>query len=284
MSRPQAPAATTSPSWHAGARRVLASAVPSRRALLVRTLPLVLAIVGTEVLVEQLGWTFIVVSPLHTSIVAGAIFIVGLTLAGTMADYKESERLPTEIAASLEAIYREGAYVKQLHPDFDLDRLAAIISEIPHTLRADLVTSDTTSTIRAVEQLTASFLEMERLGVPPNYITRLKQEQAQIVRNLMRVSYIQRIDFLPSAYTLVEIILVLVIFVLVFTEIANPVTDAVMIGFISLIFLYILRLLRVLDSPFQAAGSGLDDVSLYQIDALHTQMHSRANGHSPAAT
>lgn len=247
----------------------LVKAVASgRRALLLQTIPLVLILVAAKLLVERLGWEFIVVSPLHTSIVAGAIFIVGLMLTGTMSDYKESERLPTETAASMEAIYREGAYVKALHPDFDLGRLAETLGRIPHTLRADLL-GDGQETIATVEQLTESFLEMDRLGVPPNYIARLKQEQALIVRNLMRAAYIQRIAFLPSAYTLVEIMLTLLITLLMFTQVATEVTDAILLGFISLIFLYILRLLRVLDAPFRAAGAGLDDVSLYQVEAIH---------------
>lgn len=76
---------------------------------------------------------------------------------------------------------------------------------------------------------------MDRLGVPPDYIARMKQEQALVIRNLM-------------------------------------------LGFISLIFVYILRLLRVLDSPFRASGAGLDDVSLYQIDAIHRSMIERLGG------
>ena len=230
-----------------------------------------------KLVVERLEWEFIEISPLHTSIVAGAIFIVGLMLTGTMSDYKESERLPTETAASMESIYREGVYMKALHPDFDLDRMASILAKIPTTLRRDLL-DGTQETIGHVESLTESFLEMDRLGAPPNYITRLKQEQALLVRNLLRAGYIQRIAFLPSAYTLVEVLLSMLLTFLVFTEVATPATDAILLGFISLIFLYILGLLRVLDSPFRPSGAGLDDVSLYQLDALAEALDARRAG------
>lgn len=248
--------------------------VARRYVLLARTLPVVLLVIAAKIALERLGWEFIDVSPLHASIVGGAIFIVGMMLTGTMSDYKESERLPTEIAASLESVFREGAYVKEQHPSFDLARLAETLAHVPHTLRDDLV-HGTTHTVETVERLTDSFLEMDALGVPPNYIARLKQEQAQIVRNLMRVSYIQRISFLPSAYTLVETMLGLLIVLLLFTRIGTPLVDAVMLGFIALIFLYIVRLLHVLDSPFRPAGTGPDDVSLFQIDAIHDTMHAR---------
>lgn len=263
------------------ADRLLRSLHWRRRVLLVQTVPPVIAIVAAKLAFEQLGWEFITVSPLHTSVVAGAIFIVGLMLAGTMSDYKESERLPTETAAAMESIYREGAYVKALHPGFDLARLADTLAHIPHTFRDDLV-HETQATIPTVERLTESFLEMERLGVPPNYIARLKQEQALIVRNLMRVAYIQRIAFLPSAYTLVETILGLLIALLMFTRVDTPLTDTILLGFISFIFIYILRLLRLLDTPFRHRGAGLDDVSLFQVDAVHDVMHERLDGDARA--
>lgn len=255
-------------------RSMTRNVASGRRGLLLRTLPLMFVLVGIKVVVDRLGWEFIDVSPLHTSIVAGAIFILGLMLSGTMSDYKESERLPTETAASLEAIYREGMYVKALHPEFNLDLLTERLGKIPSCLREDLIDGGKHSIV-ATEQLTDSFIEMDRLGVPPNYIARLKQEQAIIVRNLLRAGYIQRITFLPSAYTLVEIMVSLLITLLIFTRVASGPTDATLVGFISLIFIYILRLLRILDSPFRESGAGLDDVSLFQIDSLHAAMNGR---------
>lgn len=255
-------------------RALARTLISGRRALLVRTAPLVLILGATKLLVDRLGWEFIEATPLHTSIVAGAIFIIGLMLSGIMSDYKESERLPTDTAAAIETIYRDGAYVKELYPDFDLAGLTERLARIPHHMRADLLGGGK-GTVEAAEDLTASFLEMDRLGVPPNYITRLKQEQALVVRNLMRAAYIQRISFLPSAYTLVEIMLALLITLLMFTRVSTRMTDAILLGFISLIFLYILGLLRVLDSPFRASGAGPDDVSLFQIDDIRETMLSR---------
>lgn len=81
-----------------GGGELLRAVASGRRALPIRTVPVVIVLVAAKLAVERLGWEFIVVSPLHTSIVAGAIFIVGLMLTGTMSDYKESERLPSGFA------------------------------------------------------------------------------------------------------------------------------------------------------------------------------------------
>ena len=84
-----------------------------RRVPRARTLPFVAAIVVAKIVIEQLDWESTVISPLHTSIVAGAIFTVGLMLNGTTSDYKESERVPTETAAAMKAIHREVLDVKE---------------------------------------------------------------------------------------------------------------------------------------------------------------------------
>jgi hypothetical protein len=55
---------------------------------------------GHQALPERPEWEFIGQNALFTSIIAGGIFLFGLILTGTMADYKESEKIPAEIASS----------------------------------------------------------------------------------------------------------------------------------------------------------------------------------------
>lgn len=109
-----------------------------RRVFLARTLPFVAAVVVAKIVIEQLDWEFTVISPLHTSIVAGAIFTVGLMLTGTMSDYKESERVPTETAAAMKAIHREVLYVKEAQ---EPDRIAGDLAD-DLDLVADLSAQD----------------------------------------------------------------------------------------------------------------------------------------------
>ncbi len=99
--------------------------------LLVDTAILVGAILLVKVfIIEQLSLEFFNVSPLFTSIIAGGIFVISILLAGVISDYKESEKLPSEISASTEAIYEDGLYVKRLKQDFNLPSLRQKLQEI----------------------------------------------------------------------------------------------------------------------------------------------------------
>src|SRR5512137_2926939 len=78
--------------------------------LTVKVLPLLLVIIGLKLLFHNLGWEFLTLSPLFTSLIAATTFLIGFLISGVISDYKESEKLPGELASSLEVIYDE-AYI-----------------------------------------------------------------------------------------------------------------------------------------------------------------------------
>ena len=109
---------------------------------------------------------------------------------------------------------------------------------------------------------------MERLDVPPNYIVRLRTEQGVIRKNLLRIYHMQRTAFLPSAYVLIQSIVGLIIAALLFTELEPLYQSIVVLIFISYFFIYLVKLLRVIDTPFRVAEHTMDDVSLFLLTEL----------------
>lgn len=235
----------------------------SRWKIALETLGIVAVLVVIKAIVQYYGIEMVGLNPLFTSIIGGGIFLFGLILAGTLADYKESEKVPAEIVAACESIWEEGQYVKKTRPEFDLDRLNAALSGIVESF-GTCISENCSSGFRPyLAQLADSFLEMETLGVPPNYITRLKSETSIIRRNLLRVEHIQRTNFLPSAFVLVQSVVGIVLFLLVLTKI-EPFFDAVVVlVIVTYLFVYILKLLHRLDTPFRPTEKTKDDVSLF---------------------
>ena len=73
----------------------------------IKILPIIVIIIILKIIFNQFGWEFISLSPLFNSIIAANVFLLGFLLAGILADYKESERLPGELAAGTETILDE---------------------------------------------------------------------------------------------------------------------------------------------------------------------------------
>lgn len=240
--------------------------------LLLETAVFVFLIIGAKLLIEQFNLEFIQLSPLFTSVIAGGIFIVSIILSGVVSDYKESERLPAEIASSIENIYEDGLYVRKLKNKFNLDTLRKTLHQLTQDIKKDLAQPDSRLALKMVSELSNSFLAMEKLGIPANYIVRLKQEQSLIRKSLLRIYHIQRIKFLPSAYILAETIVFLIIGLLIFTRIEPFFDGMIMVAFISYLFIFLIKLLRTVDQPFRVDEYTMDDVSLFLLRETHERM------------
>ena len=240
--------------------------------LLLETALLVLGVVGIKLIIEKFSLEFINLSPLFTSVIAGGIFIISIILSGTIADYKESEKLPTEISSAVESIYQEGLYVTLSRKEFDLKRLRKHLTAILDSFKQDLEGHESREALVPLARLSESFLEMEKLGVPPNYIARLKQEQSVIRKSIMRIYHIQRINFLPSAQILAQTIVILIISLLIFTKIEPFFDGIILMAFVSYIFIFLLRVLRVIDKPFRVDEYSMDDVSLFLLRETSERM------------
>src|SRR5207302_50666 len=101
----------------------------------------VMAIVIAKLIVYAFSWEFITLSPLYTSIVAGGIFVIGLIVAGALADYKESEKMPAEIAAALPNIHQDASGMKETNEEFDLVGLRKALVNVVATFKEDLGTA-----------------------------------------------------------------------------------------------------------------------------------------------
>jgi hypothetical protein len=232
--------------------------------LVLQTIGLVAILVIIRAMLWQLGIEGIEPSTLASSIVGGGVFVMGLVVAGTLSDYRDAERAPTELAAGMYVILREAESYQRLWGSPNLQILRRRLVAIVDALRRDIDAGNTRHCQAAIEDLAESFLEMEGTEVPANYIVRLRAEQAGLRKTLLRVYHIQREEFLPSAYVMIFSFVVMIITLLMFTKIEGQIESLVTLAFLSFFFVYLLRLISVIDKPFKVgAQRGDDDVSLF---------------------
>ena len=86
---------------------------------------------------------------------------MGLVVAGTLSDYRDAERAPTDIAASLYALLREAEAMKQVWGKPDLPAMRRRLIAVVTSLRSDINAGDTRDCQEAVEDLSVSLLELE---------------------------------------------------------------------------------------------------------------------------
>jgi hypothetical protein len=226
------------------------------------------AVVAVLVAIKAVLWAIGVegmsVSPLASSIVSGGVFVMGLVVAGTLSDYRDAERAPTDLAAGLYAILRESESMEQVWGLPNLPALRRRLVSIVVNLRLDINAGNSRECQASIEALSESFAELENTDVPANYIVRLRQEQAGLRKSLLRVYQIQREEFLPSAYAMIISVVVVILGVMLFTDFGGLAESLVTVGFLSFFFLYLVRLIHVIDKPFKVGSERTDDdVSLF---------------------
>jgi hypothetical protein len=70
-------------------------------------LAIVALLVGIRAVLWELGVEGLAATAVSSGIIAGGIFVMGLVVAGTLSDYRDAERAPTDIASGLYSILRE---------------------------------------------------------------------------------------------------------------------------------------------------------------------------------
>lgn len=236
----------------------------SRWKLAVKTLPYVVLIILTKFLVHEWEYEFLSLNSLFTAIISANIFLIGFLISGTLVDYKESEKLPGDLSASLESMADEAVILYQSKKikiaEQYLDHVLTFNDQI---IKWFYHKADISELMIKLQEFNSYFLEFEK-HTQANFITRLKQEQNQIRKSLTRIHTIRETYFMGTAYAITEIITCILIFGLILVKITPFYESIFFVSFVSFILIYMIYFIKDLDNPFayQKEESQVDEVSL----------------------
>jgi len=215
-----------------------------------KAIPFVFVIVLIKFIAHYFGLEILSLSPLMGALISANVFLIGFLISGVMSDYKESERLPGEIACSLEVLIDESSIVfasKKSSVATDLkNHVRVLVDSIIDWLHKK---EKTDNLMDKISDLNASFLALEPL-TQANFIARLKQEQSNIRKIVTRIHTIRETDFNPAGYAIAEILSTVLCVGLVFTKIDPYYESVFFIAFVSFILVYMVFLVKSLDNPF----------------------------------
>ena len=220
-------------------------------------------VVAAKVAVHFLSWEVISLNALFTGIIAANVFLMGFLLSGVLSDYKESEKLPGELSACLENMATETEGIGLARPDIDsgptLRRISQIGEDINSYLHKKL---DMAGLLESVNDLTVQFAGLDP-STQGTWISRLKAEQSNLRRTLIRINTIRETNFVSTGYLLADVITILLCFGLVLTTLDPFYESLLFSGVIAYLMVFLLMLIRDLDNPFgYYEGASSADVSL----------------------
>ncbi len=234
------------------ARRTMSS----RWRLAISVLPAVAVVALAKTIVTEIGAESIELNPLYTGLVAGNIFLLGFLLAGTLADYKESEKLPVELAASLDSISDELRIIDRATGAPEARAALGHVADTVRTILDWLYGKQSFDTALArIEGLNDHFHAVEP-HTQATYVNRIKTEQNAARRMLLRIHSIHETSFVVAGFMVAALTSGLLISVLLFIDVGALATDLILLCTLTFLLGYVLLLIRDLDDPFEYSAEG----------------------------
>ena len=256
------------------------SAWRRRLLMLIKVSALVLAIGLAKLVAHQLGWEWMRPNPLVTSLVASTVFLMGFLLNGVLGDFKESEKLPGEIATSLETLGLEIQAIPSHNPVAQVGNHLWAVAELGDSILEWLLNRiPTAELLRRYQQTHGQVVQASvKLGIPPLQ-ARLMAETAQVLKLINRVEAIRETSFITLVYWLATAGIVLLSGSLIFTVTDVLQESIFFIIVIAFLLIFLLRLIADIDNPFgHADANSAEDVSIDLLVATVLRLKVMAAG------
>ncbi|MDD5021213.1 MAG: hypothetical protein PHR82_03630 [Endomicrobiaceae bacterium] len=238
----------------------------------IKILPILVAVIIVKIILHFFDLEVLSMNPLFASIVASTIFLLGFLISGVLADYKTSESIPGDISSSLATISDEIICiykVKKCSQSRDFMEYTSVLSNdiIDWFYKKEKIEI----IMKKISDMNEHFIALEPY-TQPNFLARLKQEQNNIRKLILRADCIRETIFCEPAYIIADALvfcLIIGLLILKMTPFWESIFFTLIISFMSI---YMIWLIKDLDNPFDYSDPNdeLNEVSLKPLYAIKT--------------
>jgi hypothetical protein len=225
---------------------------------------------------DYLNFDILSVTNLITAFIGGAIFTIAIIFTGTLTDYKESEKIPGEIATSLRTFYSDLDLIRVQDKTL-VNRMqestATLLRCINTNFRNNAWSLEEMDS--AVDTINADIARLVDLNVPPNYVIKLKTEMTNIDRISHRIKTIAETSFIPAAYAIAELAAAGVIILLFFVKLDPYYEGLVLFTVLCMLLTALLLLIRDMDNPFEVGKNTYADIDLFLLWDLEKKLDEK---------
>lgn len=255
----------------------MVSFLQSKWQLAARVFPMLIGIALLKLIINHYGWEFLSLNSVFTALISANIFLIGFNISGVLADFKSGEKLPGELAAHIESIADECIYVaKNGNVKTGREGFVYCVDFNNNVLNWLYRKIKTKIILEKVGGFTDVFLFLQD-GSKTSFINRLKHEQSEIRKAIMRIHTIREVHFSEAARAIAEIITGTIILGMVLLKLDPFYESMFFTVFVSFVFIYMLLLIRDLDDPFAYYDqkNSVEEISLHSLEDLRDRLMVR---------
>ncbi len=224
---------------------------------------IVVVLVAVKLIIDHFNLDVIGTSPVITAIVAGVIFTIAIIFSGVLTDFKESEKIPGELAAAIKSLYRDTGSLKKMDEALCYNMRKHIL-ELLETLTENFRANhwrlkEIDPAIKKIgEDINAAFEK----GLAPPIIVKMHNDLAAIDKLVYRVEIIMETSFIPAAYHISIISITSVLLILMFSKMTPSYQGVLLLGSVSFVLISLMLLIQDMDNPFEYGANSAADVDL----------------------
>lgn len=227
---------------------------------------------------DYLNYDVLTLTNLITAFISGAIFTIAIIFAGVLTDFKESEKIPGELATSIRTMYSDMPLIHV--PDKEITRrMQGMVCTILETINTNFRSNawDQQKMDRAIDAFVQDISRLVDMNVPPQYTMKLKNEIGTIDRLSHRIRTIAGTSFIPAAYAISGLAAAGVIILLFFVKLDPFSVGIVLFTVLCMLMIALFLLIRDMDNPFEVGNRTYADVDLTILFALEKELKSQKN-------
>ena len=237
--------------------------------ILLKAVPIVVTIILLKIAAHALGYEVISLNVMFSGIIGANVFLLGFLLSGVLSDYKESEKLPGDLASAIATIVDELELARRHHPSPAVMQNLASYAKTAVMIKQWFYREWKTRELLArLKELYVDMAGLEGI-ILPNYLARMRQEHANVRRMIIRIHTIRDTSFVSSGYLIAITTTFLLVLGIVIVKMEPFYESLFFAGVISYLMVFLILLIRDLDNPFGYYQKGSsEDVSLKPIEDL----------------
>lgn len=240
--------------------------------LFITTLPYVGFILAFKILLEKVfGFAGFLELGDVSMVLTGGIFLIGFMLAGTMADYKESEKIPADLAASLETAEDTIIQVSMNAKDPTKIDVQAVLREL-FQFGEDIIAwfykkKSSEEIFASLHSMVLTISDLEKRGANGGGCGKIIGDFHNIRKLITRINVISRTGFLATGYALLEGLIVAIVLILLIVKFKSIFAETIIVSFVGLIYIYMYRLIKDIDDPFEynEEETGVTEIPLFPL-------------------
>jgi hypothetical protein len=244
----------------------------------IKILPLVIFVGLLKFGSHYSGLELMELNALFTSLVAGTIFLIGFLISGVLSDYKESEKLPSELTASLRTLMDDSYTISKIKQPETANRFMEFQKLFMKSITDWLYKKERSKTmLNKISQMNEFFIDFDKEGIQANYIIKMKNEQNTIRKIVMRIDTIRDTSFAGSAYAILEAMGFLTVTGLLVIKIEPFYASLFLTLLIAFLISYMIFLIKDLDNPFDYSQNGETgtEISLKPLHDLISELEEK---------